>query len=248
MLPEDEPFRERFEAYLDGTLDDALREEVERRIAAHPELQAEVELQRRMDQLLRQKFSAPAEIPPLPAPLDTPAATPLPSFWRTRRGVSLLVAAACVGWLLFIWQLVPRGKKQAPFEPQPLAMLFDQAVRSGFEPYWECPPERFAATFQERLQAPLQMTSMPDDRYMAGLAYPGGLSRDTTAILCRVDNQPVMVFVDRLANDRSVSEDAQRPNVQIHRKTLGPLVLYEVSGFDEPQMLGFLKLAERETE
>lgn len=242
MVPEHDPFREHFEAYLDGTLDKALRAEVERRIAASPELQAEVEMQRQIDQLLRQKFSAPSEIPPLPRTTDATLPPPR-SFWRSRRGVSLLVAAACVGWLLFVWQLVPRGKKQAPFEPQPLAMLYDQAVQSGFEPYWECPPERFTATFQQRQQAPLQMAEMPEDRRMLGLAYPGGLSRDTTAILCRVDDQPVMVFVDRLANDRTVSEDDRWPEVHIHRKMLGPLVLYEVSEFDQPQMLNFLTLA-----
>src|SRR5690606_21064764 len=103
-------FAEQFEAYLDGTLPESLRAEVERRIAGYPDLHAEVELARRINASLRARFAAPT-----PAPLEEVAAatsmqsTSLPaqdkpeSFWKSRRGLALLAIVASIAWALFIW-------------------------------------------------------------------------------------------------------------------------------------------------
>jgi hypothetical protein len=76
---------------------------------------------------------------------------------------------------------------------------------------------------------PLRLAEMPDDRRMVGLSYMGGLSRNTTAILCYSQEQPVVVFVDRRENDTSAATEDSDPALQVFRQELGDLVLYEVT-------------------
>jgi hypothetical protein len=75
---------------------------------------------------------------------------------------------------------------------------------------------------------------------MLGLSYAGGLSRDTTAILCLVSGEPVVVFVDRQSVDNAMALSNQNKEINIFRREAGDLVLYEVSPLESSQVLDYL--------
>ncbi|TWT78555.1 hypothetical protein Pla123a_13480 [Posidoniimonas polymericola] len=140
------------------------------------------------------------------------------------------------------------GPAVAPyFEPTELAALYRDAVDNGFEPYYECEDDdRFAAVFEKRQDAPLVLKEMPPGSRMLGLSYPGGFSRDTTAMLCEVDGQPVMVFVDRQDADRPELADLPAGSgLRVFRSELPGVVLYEVTPLDEPRAASLLAPATR---
>jgi hypothetical protein len=67
------------------------------------------------------------------------------------------------------------------------------------------------------------------------------MSRYTTTMLARVDDQPVMVFVDRKENqEEDVIPPAPNSGLHLFRKDLGDLVLYEVTPFDQARVIDFL--------
>ncbi len=80
---------------------------------------------------------------------------------------------------------------------------------------------------------------------MLGLSYPGGLSRNTTAMLCEVDEQPVMVFVDRLGKDEEVADRQAVPSIEwnVFRSVRDGLVFYEVLPFEVLRVAKYLVVA-----
>ncbi|MHC4428114.1 MAG: hypothetical protein ACYS0D_05860, partial [Planctomycetota bacterium] len=62
------------------------------------------------------------------------------------------------------------------------------------------------------------------------------LSPKTVYLLGRARGQPVMVFVDRVEQDRPSTPPPETP-LRRWRKRIGKLVLYEVSPLEEPVFL-----------
>lgn len=238
QIPDDQ-----FEEYLDGATPESTRAEIAARVRADEARVAEERLQEKINRALAQLF------PPARAE-ETPADGLATTHPPRRRGAPVIarrvavaaaaaVAAMAVGAAL--WNMLPGGARPTPyFERTPLAQLYQEAVRSGYEPYYECrEPERFAQTFAKRQAIPLRLLPMPEGARMLGLSYPGGLSRNTTAMLCVVDDEPVMVFVDRAVEDERPSL-AMRVNegagLNIFRTERDALVFYEVTPLDEPRV------------
>ena len=172
-----------------------------------------------------------------PAPVDTARAV---STRDRRTWIALTVAVAIAG-VIITWQLANRRQREPFFEPRPLAEIYRETLAHGFKPYYEChDQERFAFTFATRQGQPLQLAQLPADRRMLGLSYSGGLSRDTTAMLCRVQGQPVIVFVDRLEADQVLAVQNSGPDLHVLRKEYHGLVFYEVTPFAESQMMDYL--------
>ena len=124
---------------------------------------------------------------------------------RVRLGwaAAILIAAAAIGWLIGANPFTRSGKDDRYFAARPLAELYQESVANGFEPGYQCEEaDRFAATFQRRQGVPLKLLRLPVGMKMLGLAYVGGLSPDTTAMLAQVDGKQVMVFVDRADVDQ----------------------------------------------
>jgi hypothetical protein len=240
---------QQLDAYLDGLLDESEREAFERRLATQPEIARTIRLQEQLDATLQRQF------PLAPAPeeqLQEFLARPSPPSSRltiesgrrathlARRLAAVGVAAAVV-WIVAIWQLGPAPTESPFFEPLPVAAVYRDVLKHGFEPYYECDEEaRFAATFSRRLGQPLRLAALPPGSQMLGISYPGGLSRDTTAMLCRVDGQPVMVFVDRLSADQPRAARNDDPNLQVHRAVKLGLVFYEVTPFETARVIDYL--------
>jgi hypothetical protein len=148
----------------------------------------------------------------------------------------------------FVAMQLGRDRQNGPvFAARPLVDVYREVVADGFEPYYECrEADRFADTFARRQGQPLQLLPLPAGVRMLGLSYPGGLSRDTTAMLCHVDGQPVMVFVDRAGADQPTADD--RPTTgegaggatQVFRVERHGLVFYEVTPLALPRVVDFL--------
>jgi hypothetical protein len=250
------------EAYLDGLLDDAQREAFAQRLRDDPELQRQVELQARIDGALERLFhveepsheqlsKALAAAASMSAPVVPPATSPplvdrAPSAPAARRslsgrlywGAAGLAAAAAIAWV--IATLIGGGpaNDQPQFAARPLVQIYQDAVEAGFEPSYDCrDPELFARTFQQRQGQPLRLLAMPAGTRMLGLAYAGGLSRKTTAMLGLVDGQRVMTFIDRADADQKIAAETGDAALHVFRLERNGLVFYEVTPLDEPRTL-----------
>ena len=171
-----------------------------------------------------------------------------PQMARAYWVAATLAAAAAIGGVIasLTWQ---GPERDGPlFVARPVAELYREAVAAGFEPTYECKePERFAATFQSRQGQPLQLLAMPARMRMLGLAYTGGLSRNTTAMLCRIDAMPVMVFVDRESADRPDAAAMTDASLHVFRAAHDGLVFYEVTPLAEPRAMQLLAPASAAT-
>jgi len=212
-----------------------------------PESQRQERLQEEIDDGLRRLFdfvtpSSESIVASLEEKhnVEPPLLLPIGSRRFNRYRFFALAAASLlfISTLLFLW---PTGRRGDVFSAaRPLTDLYRSAVESGFEPSYEChEPERFAETFERRQGKALKLLPMPDGSRMLGLAFTGGLSRDTTAMLAYVDDQPVMVFVDLATNDDKAMASSDGA-MRVFRDERDGLVYYEVTPFDEPKVTPFL--------
>lgn len=234
------PDHDRIERMLDGL---SLGPE---RDAAVEALRAEglgeaVGLHEEIEASLRRQFPV-ATAPPRQIKKVVAAISHMPASIRWRTWGVAGAAAAALLLIAFAWGQRASRVVSPFFEPAPLVALYQEAVAQGFEPYYECEDsERFAAVFAKRQGLPLRLETMPQGSRMLGLSYPGGISRDTTAMLCEVAGQPVMVFVDRLDADEQVEGiAADADGLHVFRSELANLVVYEVTPLEEPRAASFL--------
>jgi hypothetical protein len=232
------PTEEQIEAYVDGLMSPSEREAFEAQLQAHPEIAAQLELQQRIGAALRAGFP-PAK--PSAAHLERLLASTGPAVTRRFAQIAVVAAAAALVGVVVAWQFMDRRIEAPFFQPRPVAEVYRETVANGFDPYYECrDDERFAATFEQRQGIVLHLAAMPAGKGMLGLSYPGGLSRDTTAMLCRVDDQPVMVFVDRVENDQPIAGENSDASLRITREVRDNLVFYEVAPAGAASVLEYL--------
>lgn len=234
------PDDDRIERMLDGLSPGPERD------AAVETLRAEglgeaVGLHEEIEASLRRQFPV-ATAPPRQVEEFVAATSRMPTSIRWRTWGVAGVAAAALLLMAFAWGQRASQVVSPFFEPTPLVALYQEAVAQGFEPYYECEDsERFAAVFAKRQGLPLRLEVMPPGSRMLGLSYPGGISRDTTAMLCEVDGQPVVVFVDRIeADQQAATITAAASGLNVFRSELGDLAIYEVTPLAEPRAAPFL--------
>ena len=241
---------DQLDAFLDGQLSpDEMRAFEEQ--TRNSDIASEIQRQTRIDDSLRRLFrpSVPSvsEVDELLSGSNhtsRPSSQVTRPIWRRRRWIAALAIAGAVGWVIVAVQF--RGGERPPpfFVSQPLTQIYQATVAQGFEPYYECrEPDRFAYTFEQRQGIPVHLDPMPSGSRMLGLSYSGGLTRDTTVMLCRVDEQPVMVFVDRVSADQPNAATAnQTDGLHIHRGQRGGLVMYEVTPFENARAMPYLRV------
>jgi len=210
------------------------------------QLDFELQLQKKIDASLRRNF--PVE--PIKESLHREkmdalvARSRLPE--RRRMAVRVMVLAASV-LLLASLTFLPLNRRDSSvviFTPVPLAELYQSSLDRGFKPYYDCSdPVRFAAQFEKQQGVPLRLAEMPEHKKMVGIAFMGGVSRTTTAMLGRVNDEPVLVFVDKLSSDseRMLSQVGKSGQYHISRSTKEGLVFYEISEFEDAQLLEYFE-------
>ena len=239
----------RLEAYFDGLSKGEERAAIEARIASEPDLKRQAELQSQINAGLERLFRVEAPVNGrLVAHLTTARRkNPLPGALPTRMwwAAAAVAAAAALAWVLVGTPLDRGGIEEPLFAARPLADVYREAVAEGFEPYYECrEADRFAETFARRQGVSLKLLPLGSGAEMLGLSYSGGLSRDTTAMLCRVDGKPVMVFVDRASADRPQAMDHAVNSLRVFRDQRDGLVFYEVTPLDRPRVAASLVRAD----
>jgi len=123
-----------------------------------------------------------------------------------------------------------------------LQQAYDDAVTRGFQPLWRCENDaEFQAAFVEQFGQPLSLGDASGPFAAVGLNYSHTLTPRTSCVLFRINDSPVLVFVDRLERDRAVSDEVLDP-LFLHRREIGTLVLYEVSPFREAAALPMFRL------
>jgi len=239
------------EAYLDGQLHGERLSAFERRVRDDSALAAQLALQRRIDGALTRCFVAPPA-PSLTAHVASEngqAAQPRIGVRPQRRVVRWPLAIAAmlvlfIGVPVMVWEWrdimgVGTPKVQyADTRAMALDLAYNQQVgEKQFKPDWVCKDQdEFAGYFVNRLGQPLKMKPLAANATDWGVSYTGGISSRSMGVLARIDGQPVIVFVDRLDCDNREGF-SQACHLNLFRRELGELVLYEVSPFDQPKML-----------
>ena len=246
---------QRIDAYLDGQMTASKRESFERELEKDAALRDEVERQKRIDGSLSRLFAAPsaeevlsrvraqrAGAPGRPAEAATVGTQARP--WLLRG----LAVAAVIGIVAVGGRLVWKSYFQEP-EPRfvlgpwrSLETAFHDTVREGFEPLWVCETqEQFMETFRYRLRQKLYLDETPEEIQAIGLSYMNTISTDTVVLLARVRGKEVLVFVDRYDQDKP-QELSPESGLHLFRDRIGDLVLYELSPFDESQVIEYLDI------
>lgn len=256
MVSSDDNLNELLDAYLDQQLTEEERIQFEKSARDQPKVAEQIELQEEIDASLK-RMCAPPAVPRLKLPslaeLQADEVSPVDSADRSttnrrndkgfesaagNRSVSrrwvlaALATAAAVAWLYVGGELfVPSGREQIAFHQRPLTEVYQECVDQGFSPYWVCDDEiTFAKTFEKRQGVKLRLAEMPPSQQMVGLSYLAGLSRKSTSMLALVNDQPVIVFIDRIENDWGpATGDFAELGLTVTRTEKNGLVLYEVS-------------------
>lgn len=270
MTPEQRDKLMRYlEAYLDDRLPRPNRAAFEKLLERSPELRRIVARQRDCETALRRHFAPPAA-PDILSLVDAPAldapqpevpesaaaagsAGDVPRVAAFRRGRAWAVAAglALVAGGLYLARepigglFVAKDSEPPPAPaPRTLASIYKNEIAKGFQVQWQCKSdEEFINTFRDRLGQPLALGALPPGVESLGLSYTTGLSLQTVFLLARADQREVIVFVDRLSRDKPQA-DPPAPGLHIHRREIGNLVLYELSPFDQPRLLGHFRPVE----
>lgn len=176
-----------------------------------------------------------------------------PGSWRlfSRRGLS--IAAILVLGALSIWNIVDQlpglfsssEQKIDRYAAKPwrnMATVYAEAVETGFAPDWVCETDRiFADTFQDQLGQKLLLGPTPAGVAAVGLSYTNTITDLTICLLARVDEQPVIVFIDRAERDGDHrGADQLLPEgsgLKLFSRQIGTLVLHELTPLAEPKVL-----------
>jgi hypothetical protein len=153
--------------------------------------------------------------------------------YSNRRAILLMAVSLAASVLVAVGgsRLLWRSSDGLVFQRKPLEAIYGDLVARGFQPYYLCDdPKRFQETIQHRHGYSLALSDR-GNRLMLGISYPGGWTSETTAILFRLDGNPVLVFVDSqpFLNDETVTD----ANLNIRVKKLRGMFLVEVSPVTE---------------
>ncbi|MFG0283871.1 MAG: anti-sigma factor family protein [Phycisphaerales bacterium JB039] len=228
------------ERYFDGDLPQQQRRQLE----ADPEARSRIALQRQIDAGLRDIFSAG---------VPDAGSIPIESARRARGDLSwarlalyaavIVILAGAGFW--FRHSISQRNTFNPMRSPE---RIYDRLVRAGFEPEFVCEPgPEFVAAVADRFGEGLDIEpaagvrvigwAYDSDRPAAGSAYTGTiLSEDMLILMAYVQEQPVIVLMDRLeADDRP----RLAPGSDLHqfRRRLDDFVLYEVTPLGRARLL-----------
>ncbi len=233
--------------YCDNELGPEERAEFEKVLAADPALQAEVELQSRIDASLRGAFGAD-NVEGIAADVDGIEAFKRPNS-RTRliwRVAAVLLFAVTIGVVYVEYQReFGTGPDSGTTTIQASTMqdYYDQAVASGFRPGWACSGEQFASTFQGQFGERLVLENVPANIKLSGLGYARIRSMQTVSIYASVDDKPVLLFAEPASTPGVLSP--MKNGMYRHERELGPMLIHEVSPFAEPKILKYITIEEQ---
>ncbi|MCH8825235.1 MAG: hypothetical protein IH984_17200 [Planctomycetes bacterium] len=243
------------DAYLDGEMEQKQREEFQKILAEDENLRAELELQQKIDDGLGRLFTPTskdnvAEIlgdSKMNLPHDAKASTKGSGIFTVRR---FAAAAAIAGGIFGSWltfnALKPTSINRLQW--QSIEAVYAQAQANQVE-VWLCEDEaEFADVFKNGYDQPLVLPfDTPQGIEVVGLAYRFTISRYTICLLSTVNDEPVLVLIDRVEAGARPSL-SQKSALRLFEKRVGKLVLYEVTPWQEPSLLDLFYDPSRESD
>lgn len=249
----DSIMNDRLDAWFDGQMTDAERSDFECQLATDPALRKAVTLQESIDDTLVRQFGERSTFSRnlalngaasrIDASLKESGTRDRSHRPRVSRPAALAAALALVffgGWLAL--QIIPGGGP-VPYDPRPWR-TFQQAYDEINEPEWICQPGEFEATFRTQYGQAIAIGELSAGVEALGLGYCNTLTPSTTWILAQAEGEKVVVFIDRVERDSQLPQTLTG-DLRVHRRTLGSLVLYEVTPLDEPTILPALRRVEQ---
>lgn len=153
--------------------------------------------------------------------------------WAAMAAAVLLVAGAGSYWWFVIGGTAPYR--------WPAEIYQNQVVR-GYEPQWACTTDaEFEQAVRTRFDEPALLPLATAGVQIVGWAYGTPvLSNKTAALLTRVEGREVIVLIDRAerdANLRRAGSAAGYEHLNLFKRRLGGLVLYEVTPLDSARVI-----------
>ena len=237
----------RLDVYLDGVMTPDECAEFQREIGSDDDVRSQIEIQTEIDQALGRLFQ-----PPSAKPVSVEVTDPreseehkLPPMMKRDWGAiprRLAVAAAIVAgvfgsWLT--WNALQPARDSDPYGPwRSIEVVYADAVAIDMKPEWTCDtvPE-FADSIRNHFgQAAVIPFDLPDGMAALGLAYGNSISRRTVCLLAEVNDEPVIVFIDRVEADSGQTIE-ESSGLTLFSRRIGRLVLYELSPLEKPALL-----------
>lgn len=248
----------RIDAYRDDLLEAGERIAFERRIAEDVELERSLMFQDEVDAALRRLYAPPEKQAiqrvftvgfeaartraALGPEADSADAETPPAPFRVFGFPRMLALAAAIAMLLFggwLFSTTLDGPA-SEYEWQSLESAYAMYTGRNMTPDWVCEnDEELASSFSDRFGQSLLLRDPPDDLQTLGLAYCNTITERTVCLLVRKGGVDVVVFVDRVEPD-SGQRIPDGSKLNLHQRTIGRLVAYEVSPFEQPAVLDLL--------
>lgn len=231
-------------AYLDGDMEPKQREEFQQILAEDDNLRAELELQQKIDDGLVRLFTPSSKVSiavsladsHMKLSHDSETSTKGSRIFLARRFAAAAAIAGGIFGSWLIWDsLKPTSTNRAQW--QSIEAVYAQAKAEQVE-VWFCEDEaEFADVFKDGYDQPLVLPfDTPPGIEVVGLAYRFTISRYTICLLSTVNNEPVIVLIDRIEAGARPSLD-QTSNLRLFEKRVGKLILYEVTPWQKPSLL-----------
>lgn len=239
--PAPHPGLDQVDAYLDGTLSPGDHAAFEARLANDDSLRAEVDLARGIEaSLKRSHIPATLLAPEIPRESGRMKLGASGSGWLRRRwalaAAAALVLLSAAGY--FVYDHFDTG-----FRRYDAGKFYALAAGHQFVPDWVCQnDEEFKDTTRNNVgQEMLVHLDPPEKIQLVGWAYSKTyrgtpLGPKTIMLFANADGDPVVVLVDRLANDAKVRSESD-PSLHLFRRELGSAVLYEITPRSAPAVL-----------
>lgn len=249
----------RVDLYIDGLLEGEELAAFERELGESAVLRGQIESQELIDSGLRKLFAYDPSRAVLPASIlgeagdsarngvigridgstATRGAARASAPWSRLRiyamAAAVLLAAAGI-WATYVHLTTPSFEKL--LSPAEVYAMVDK-------PEFICKDDReFADAVNKRLGQPLVLAMSPGVSALGwayGDDYNGKIVGPKTMVLInKVDDQKVLVFMDRRREDRKLEVPAGS-GLKLFRKEIGALVVYEVTPLDRARVIEQLK-------
>jgi hypothetical protein len=217
-------------------------ESVEQRAGVDSALREQINAQHRIDASLKKSFAAPADLritPPSESsqPLQNPTGR-TGTGWglRTWLGIAAALLIASLASLNFWLNRAP----QVPLvEPD---AAYTRIVQQGFMPYKVCADDaEFRQYTHDELGEALTFTPNPRVTLVGWVNTADVFSEKTDALLARVDEKQVIVFMDRAKYERALPRSCG--DLHVYAARVGKVTLIEVSPLDGPVVIPGLAVA-----
>lgn len=219
---------ELLEDYLDGRLDDAGRAAFEARLHERPELRAQVEMQERIDDRLRDLLGRGSD------PVRTRA------WWRGW-GWGRWAAAAAIALVALpaAWFGIRRALETE------LEAAYRVTVASGFVPEEVCTSDDEFGRWVASRYPGASLFPAPDRGGVefVGWSYGTALGPYSALLLARAEGEEILVAMNRKEQAAATPPALPRlpAGLHVYPRIIGKMALYEVSPLDHPVVIEVLR-------